>query len=261
MNIPVTWCERSLEDEAHNAPPPLAIRALSNRLNCVFIAIKNESWIGQKVHGVAINGTSYLATRFRSVSIGRTMVVSADIECGGGGGGRTESMSGGGGGTGMNSNVKQKHRVTNGVYSRRHCFKWLSDARNLSRFATWQAPLNLFIHPRKRVACHIREIPLYLQLPTAGRYSTGERGSRSTIMSDSCKWPGTIYICTICHVMPYVVTLSWFLCIQRDIELQELLLLLELLELRSFSDGREALCRIFFRFNTASFYRKTLCGK
>lgn len=88
------------------------------------------------MHGVAINGTSYLATRFRSVSIGRTMVVSADIECGGGGGGRTESMSGGGGGTGMNSNVKQKHRVTNGVYSRRHCFKWLSDARNLSRFAT-----------------------------------------------------------------------------------------------------------------------------
>lgn len=49
----------------------------------------------------------------------------------------------------MNSNVKQKHRVTNGVYSRRHCFKWLSGARNLSRFATWQAPLNLFIHPRK----------------------------------------------------------------------------------------------------------------
>ena len=40
------------------------------------------------------------------------------------------------GGGGMNSNVKQKHRVTNGVYSRRHCFKWLSDARNLSRFAT-----------------------------------------------------------------------------------------------------------------------------
>lgn len=61
-------------------------------------------------------------------------------------------MEGGGGrrGAGMNSNVKQKHRVTNGVYSRRHCFKWLSDAWNLSRFATWQAPLNLFIHPRRR---------------------------------------------------------------------------------------------------------------
>lgn len=57
----------------------------------------------------------------------------------------------------MNSNVKQKHRVTNGVYSRRHCFKWLSDARNLSRFATWQAPLNLFIQPRSRAGLQTQE--------------------------------------------------------------------------------------------------------
>lgn len=80
--------------------------------------------------------------RVDSVGVGRTMLVSADIECRGVGGGRTgrTELRGGQGekerDAGMNSNVKQKHRVTNGVYSRRHCFKWLSDARNLSRFAT-----------------------------------------------------------------------------------------------------------------------------
>lgn len=147
------------------APP--VILALSNRLNCIFIAIKNESWIGQSVHRAAIEGNGqgrplvgWSVGRFDSVGVGRTML---------GVGGyrmrerrrrrrRREWRDGGRmawrvvveGGARMNSNVKQKHRVTNGVYSRRHCFKWLSDARNLSRFATWQAPLNLFIHPRRR---------------------------------------------------------------------------------------------------------------
>jgi len=76
---------------------------------------------------------------------------------GDGSGGGTKGIGGTGGCRGMNSNVKQKHRVTNGVYSRRHCFKWLSDARNLSRFATWQAPLNLFIQPRSRAGSQTQE--------------------------------------------------------------------------------------------------------
>lgn len=42
-------------DNGTSAP---VILALSNRLNCIFIAIKNESWIGQSVHRAAIKGNS-----------------------------------------------------------------------------------------------------------------------------------------------------------------------------------------------------------
>lgn len=181
-------------DNGTSAP---VILALSNRLNCIFIAIKNESWIGQSVHRAAIKGNSqrrplvgWSVGRFGSV--GRCLV-SADIECGSGGGrrrrerrDRKDGVEGGGwGGARMNSNVKQKHRVTNGVYSRRHCFKWLSDARNLSRFATWQAPLNLFIHPRRRVPRPHFEKSSHYPVNCAGWCSTGERERLSPIIAET----------------------------------------------------------------------------
>lgn len=192
------------------APP--VILALSNRLNCIFIAIKNESWIGQSVHRAAIEGNGqgrplvgWSVGRFDSVGVGRTML---------GVGGyrmrerrrrrrRREWRDGGRmawrvvveGGARMNSNVKQKHRVTNGVYSRRHCFKWLSDARNLSRFATWQAPLNLFIHPRRRAPRPHFEKSCHYPVKLCRIWcSTSERGRLSPIRVRLYYFPDTMMV-------------------------------------------------------------------
>ena len=99
------------------------------------------------------------------------------------------------GGARMNSNVKQKHRVTNGVYSRRHCFKWLSDARNLSRFATWQAPLNLFIHPRRRAPRPHFEKSCHYPVKLCRIWcSTGERGRLSPIRVRLYYFPDTMMV-------------------------------------------------------------------